>query len=84
MRDKEVMEVSQVCPKLLFGSHLRKLRSSKGWSQERLAQECGLDRSYVGGVERGERNISLENIVRISKALHVSPSELLDCFPGEY
>jgi transcriptional regulator with XRE-family HTH domain len=77
------MNETQVCPKSLFGAHLRQLRSAKGWSQERLAQECGLDRSYVGGVERGERNVSLENIVRISKALQVKPSELLDCFPEE-
>ena len=45
-------------------------------SQEEFADMCGLDRSYVGGVERGERNISLENIGRIAKALGISLSEL--------
>ena len=64
--------------KIRFGTHLRQLRKSRGWSQEQLAYECGLDRSYMGGVERGERNVSLENIVRIAKALDVPASQLLE------
>jgi len=64
--------------KARFGSHLRQLRKAKGWSQERLAEECGLDRTYIGGVERGERNVSLENIVRIATALQVTASQLLE------
>jgi transcriptional regulator with XRE-family HTH domain len=59
-----------------FGSRLRKLRKQKGVSQEGLALACGLDRSYIGGVERGERNVSLLNIHRIATALGISPSEL--------
>jgi transcriptional regulator with XRE-family HTH domain len=61
----------------IFGSRLRELRILKGLSQEALAFACNLDRSYVGGVERGERNISLINIYKIAEALKISPSELL-------
>jgi transcriptional regulator with XRE-family HTH domain len=60
-----------------FGNRVRELRKKKGLSQEGLALESGLDRSYVGGVERGERNISLENIEKLARALRVHPSELL-------
>lgn len=60
-----------------FGNRVRELREKKGLSQEGLALESGLDRSYVGGVERGERNISLENIEKLARALGVNPSELL-------
>ena len=51
-----------------FGRRVRELRKAKGMSQEALALEAGLDRSYVGGVERGERNISLHNIGRLAQA----------------
>jgi transcriptional regulator with XRE-family HTH domain len=60
-----------------FGKRVRELRKQKGISQEALALACNLDRTYVGGVERGERNISLINIHKISQALKVFPSELL-------
>lgn len=63
--------------KVAFGGRLRSLRQARGWSQERLAQAVGLDRSYVGGVERGERNVSLENISKFARGLGVKPSELL-------
>ena len=62
--------------KTLFGSRVRQLRKARGWSQEEFAHKVGIDRSYMGGVERGERNISLENIWLIAKALGVSPAEL--------
>lgn len=55
-----------------FGRRVRELRKKKGMSQEALALEAGLDRSYVGGVERGERNISLVNIEKLARALGVS------------
>ena len=61
-----------------FGSRVRKVRLEKGFSQEQLALEANLDRSYIGGVERGERNISLVNLFKLSKALSVPPSTLLE------
>lgn len=64
--------------KLEFGQLVRQIRSGHGWSQEELASQCGLDRTYIGGVERGERNVSLLNIVKIAKALKVKPKTLLD------
>jgi len=60
-----------------FGQRIRQLRMKKGLTQEGLANEAGLDRSYMGGVERGERNVSLNNIGKIAKALEVEPFELL-------
>jgi transcriptional regulator with XRE-family HTH domain len=59
-----------------FGERVRELRKRKGLSQEALALACELDRTYIGGVERGERNISLVNIYRIAEALGVKPREL--------
>jgi transcriptional regulator with XRE-family HTH domain len=59
-----------------FGERVRELRKQKGLSQESLALACDLDRSYIGGVERGERNISLLNIQKIADALGVSAREL--------
>ena len=63
--------------KLEFGARIRAIRQQKGLSQEALALACGLDRTYIGGVERGERNISLVNIYRIAAALGISPREFL-------
>jgi transcriptional regulator with XRE-family HTH domain len=63
-----------------FGNTLRKLRDERGYSQEELAERAGLHRNYVGGVERGERNVSLENIVKLAKALSVPPQELFADF----
>lgn len=60
-----------------FGSQLVKLRKARGWSQEQLALESGLARSYLGGVERGQRNIALINICKLADALEIEPFELL-------
>ncbi|HKC63081.1 MAG TPA: helix-turn-helix transcriptional regulator [Pyrinomonadaceae bacterium] len=57
--------------KIAFGKRLRELREAKGMSQELLAHEAELDRTYVSSVERGQRNISLENIERLAIALGV-------------
>ena len=67
-------------PLQLFGQHLIELRKAQGWSQERLALESGLARSYVGGIERGQRNLALINICILAEALEVSPSEMLNFF----
>jgi len=61
-----------------FGQRLRSLRLAKGLSQEALAHNCDLDRTYIGSVERGERNISLINIHIIAAALGVPVAELFN------
>jgi transcriptional regulator with XRE-family HTH domain len=68
--------MDQTDVKLLFGKRVRELRKLRGWSQEEFALRVDLDRSYVGGVERGERNISLENICLISAGLGVPTATL--------
>ena len=59
-----------------FGERIRELRTTKGLSQEELAFKSGVHRTYLGGIERGERNPSLRNISAIAKALGVDISEL--------
>jgi len=61
----------------LFAANLRNQRKVCGISQERLAELAGLHRTYVSSVERGARNISIDNIERLAKALDVSPDKLL-------
>jgi transcriptional regulator with XRE-family HTH domain len=61
---------------LNFGSRVRELRKAKGLSQEAFASLCGLDRTYISGIERGVRNLSLINIHSLAKALEISVSEL--------
>ncbi|MCK6692802.1 MAG: helix-turn-helix domain-containing protein [Thermoanaerobaculia bacterium] len=60
------------------GIRIKDLRTKSGLSQEKLAFACDLDRTYIGSVERGERNISVINLNKIANALHVPPSELLN------
>ena len=62
--------------KTKFGAKVRKLRQAKGLSQEAFADICGLHRTYVGAIERGERNVSIENIEKIAKALGISIASL--------
>lgn len=64
-------------PLVMFGKRLAALRKQRGWSQEKLALESGLARSYLGGVERGQRNIAVVNICKLANALGVDPSELM-------
>lgn len=59
-----------------FGKILRVRRRKLGVSQEEFADICGLDRTYVGGIERGERNLGLVNIEKLASALKISLSEL--------
>ena len=62
----------------LLGNKIRTTRKSKGWSQEAFALRADLDRSYMGGVERGERNITFDTICMIAEALDMDLSELLE------
>jgi len=62
--------------KITFGLNVKKLRLAQSLSQEKLAELASLHRTYIGSIERGERNVSLENIVVISRALKVSPYTL--------
>lgn len=60
-----------------FGVRVRALRNSLGLSQEAFASLCGLDRTYISGIERGVRNISLQNIKVIAEAFRLSLSDLM-------
>lgn len=67
-------------PKILlkFGKRVRELRLNSDWSQEELADRLDFHRTYIGMVERGERNISLKNIAKISEVFDLSLSELFE------
>jgi transcriptional regulator with XRE-family HTH domain len=71
-------------PRLLsnFGDRIRSARLSLGFSQEKLALDCGLDRTYISSVERGKRNVSLINIHKLAGALGIPASELLSTKGG--
>ncbi|MBG3878770.1 helix-turn-helix transcriptional regulator [Desulfovibrio oxamicus] len=65
-----------------LGATIRQFREALGWSQEQLAERVELHRTYIGGVERGERNLCLLNILAIAEAMGVSPGRLIDrAFP---
>jgi transcriptional regulator with XRE-family HTH domain len=59
-----------------FGMRVRRLRQMARLSQEELASKIGIHRTYIGGIERGERNLGLMNILRIADALEISPASL--------
>lgn len=63
-----------ICKK--FGNRIRELRVTLGISQEVLAQKSGLHRTYIGGIERGERNVGLKNIQKIAQALNIAIAQL--------
>lgn len=62
---------------VVLGETLRQIRKEQGLSQEELANNSSLDRSYLGGIERGEHNISFINLIKIADSLGIKPSELL-------
>ncbi|BAJ83272.1 Xre family transcriptional regulator (plasmid) [Acidiphilium multivorum AIU301] len=64
-----------------FGRKVKQLRLAKGWTQEELAEHTGLHPTYIGGVERGERNLGLDNLLKIARALGEPPAALLLDFP---
>lgn len=66
----------------IFAGNIKRLRKERGLSQEGLAFESGLHRTYISGIERGIRNVSLDNIGVIAEALHVPPATLLMSVPG--
>ena len=61
----------------ILGENIRSLRTKQQITQEQLAELCDLHRTYIGAMERGDRNVSLNNIVKVAQALNVTPSELL-------
>lgn len=61
-----------------FGNRVRTLRTDLHLSQEAFADRCGLDRTYISGIERGKRNVSLENLKTLAAALGISLSQLLE------
>ncbi len=61
-----------------FGQRVRDLRKELGYSQEGFAAACELDRTYIGGIERGERNVALRNIEAIAQTLGITLAELMD------
>ena len=64
----------------VFAANVRRIRAQQGITQERLAELCGLHRTYIGSIERGEQNISLENIGKVAATLGVSLAELFSPF----
>ena len=60
-----------------FGKRVREYRQLQEWTQEHLAERAGMHFTYIGSLERGERNVSLVNILRLAKALKVDPGDLL-------
>jgi transcriptional regulator with XRE-family HTH domain len=61
----------------ILAANVRRLRLKRGWSQEDCAEYCGLHRTYIGAVERGERNITISTLEKIAAAFKVTPIDLL-------
>lgn len=61
----------------ILAQNLRHMRSAKGWSQEDLADAVGLHRTYIGSIERGERNLGIDNVERLANALQITVTNLL-------
>ncbi|GHF58562.1 transcriptional regulator with XRE-family HTH domain [Deinococcus metalli] len=63
--------------RLRFAAHVRQLRKAASWSQEELGEHAGIHRTYIGAMERGEANVTLDHLQRIADALKVDVAELL-------
>lgn len=86
MKPLLIMDTNAERTKLLieFGLYVRSLRQNKHMNQEELAERCHLDRTYISGIERGKRNVSLVNLQRISKALEIPMSDLMKFQDGDH
>ena len=62
----------------MFGARIRKLRKERGWSQETLAAEAGIDRGYMGHIERGTLNVTIVKVFQIADALDLPPTALFE------
>jgi DNA-binding XRE family transcriptional regulator len=63
--------------KIVLGKRIRELRSKNGFSQESFADHCGLHRTYMGGIERGEHNLTIETLMTVAKGLEITMSDLI-------
>jgi transcriptional regulator with XRE-family HTH domain len=61
----------------ILAKNMRRIRAARGLTQEALAYDCGINRTYLSAIERSERNISIDNVARIAKGLRVEPWKLL-------
>ena len=61
-----------------FGSNVRKLREAKDWTQEQLAEKADLDQTYISGIERGERNLTILSVTKLAKALRTTSAKLCE------
>lgn len=71
------MKIKATPTRKKFGEKIRKLRKKQGLSQEELGFKSDLHRTYIGSIERGEQNVSIDNVHKLAKALKVSPKELM-------
>lgn len=67
----------------IIAENVRRLRGTRAWSQEELAERCDLHRTYIGAIERGERNITVRTLYRIAEALGCDPLQLLRARPND-
>ncbi len=72
---RKLLKVNEL--QVVLGKRIRDLRRKKGFSQESFADHCGLHRTYMGGIERGEHNLTIQTALTISKGLGISVSKLL-------
>lgn len=82
MRNEERSR-NQTYIRIRFGVAVKQRRNELGLSQERLAHRAGLHRTYIGDIERGARNLSLENIQRLAEALQITIADLFDKYEVE-